>query len=125
MNLRSLREYLSLVPEGIKNHKKIIKAIITKTQMEKGNLPEDQVNEIIRRRIICSTCPFMSTNAVKAGTYKTERTDKHCVLCGCPIENKTACLDCNCGVEYYNKEHPETPMELKWRSYDINKNKAV
>jgi len=81
--------------------------------MENNILSQAEITEINRRRAICATCPFMSKNMPN---YNTSRTDDHCTLCGCPIENKTACLECDCGIEFYNKSHV-TPLPLKWTAY--------
>lgn len=64
-------------------------------------LPEEQQVEIVRRRLICSECPFTSSNAVKDG-YKSDRFDEHCTLCGCSINRKTASLSSACGIDCCN-----------------------
>lgn len=90
----------------------------------------------MRRRLICSTCPFNSTNAVKDG-YISHRTDEHCIMCGCPIARKTASMDSDCGIsccnsdstcsckkpdlKEYNKKHNIT-MPVKWAAYKIEEN---
>ena len=115
-------EYLKLVPKGIKNADKILEGIINNVKLEAGSLPEEEQAEIIRRRLICATCPFTSSNAVvnKALNYKTDRPDEHCIHCGCPIMTKTASLSANCGIEIFNAKNPETPMPLKWTAYKTN-----
>jgi hypothetical protein len=92
--------------------------------MEKKNLPSDEQEEIIRRRVICAACPFMSENAKTSSEYFrlsgkhyiTDRTEAHCSLCGCPLTTKTACLSCKCGADSFNKEH-KTNLELKFEEY--------
>lgn len=95
---------------------KVLEGVVNKVKMNHNSLSEEEQDEIIKRRLICSACPFMSSNAVAnpALNYKTERFDEHCIMCGCNIELKTASLSSNCGIEVYNDDHPKTPMELKW-----------
>lgn len=87
--------------------------------MKFHTLTEEEQIEIIKRRLICAACPFMSSNAVSNPSlnYKTKRIDQHCIWCGCPIEVKTASLSANCGIEDYNEEHPDQPMDLKWKAF--------
>lgn len=115
--MSKLTEYLKLIPKGIANIDKVAEGWVNTFKMDVGALPEDEQEEIVKRRIICQYCPFMSENAKKKG-YKTERIDHHCTLCGCPIVSKTSCLSCVCGAEEYNKQHPLHPIELKWTAYD-------
>lgn len=112
-----LSEYLKLIPDGVKNLGGVIEGLRNELKMANGTLDEDEQDEIIRRRLICSTCPFMSKNAAKSGIYATQRLDEHCIHCGCPIDTRTASLTSPCGIATYNKKHPEAPMELKWTSY--------
>lgn len=96
-------------------------------------LPEDEQAEIARRRFICASCPFNSSNAVSNG-YKTDRFDEHCIMCGCTITRKTASLDADCGIDCCNSDsHSDctckdkklltfnktnkTNMEVKWKAY--------
>ena len=111
-------EYLKLVPSGIKNLPQIIEGLSNQIKMELGAISEQNLDIILKRRLICSTCPFLSTNATQAGIYATDRQDVHCVMCGCPITTKTASLESNCGIETYNNENPSTPMPLKWEKTD-------
>jgi hypothetical protein len=101
-------------------------------------LPEDAQQEIVRRRLICSTCPLNSSNAVANG-YKTDRFDEHCTMCGCTITRKTSSLSSNCGIDCCNP-HPEEDcsckpkglkeyniknkitLEPKWRKFKTNEN---
>jgi uncharacterized Zn finger protein (UPF0148 family) len=39
---------------------------------------------------ICKDCPSNSK------FHKTLRPDEHCVICGCTLSAKTACLSCAC-----------------------------
>ena len=104
----------------MKNPDKIIEGIINNTRLEHHNLPQDEQDEVIRRRIICTGCPHMSKNMIEAGLLKTTRDEPFCTMCGCPIAYKTASLGSNCGIEYWNSQNPKTPMELKWIAYKPN-----
>lgn len=108
----------------MKNADKIVEGLVNKVKMNYDFLPKNEQDEIIRRRLICASCPFMSSNAVSnpALNYKTDRTDEHCSLCMCNIDLKTASLSANCGIEVYNDEHPDTPMGLKWTEYKTKGN---
>lgn len=118
-------EYLKLVPRGLKNIDKILEGVVNNVKIKHGTLPEDEQEEIIRRRLICNTCPYFSTNAVVSTEYKevtgehyhTTREDKHCGFCGCPEEIRTASLDANCGIEVWNEQHPDKKLELKWKEW--------
>ena len=112
-------EFLKLVPAGLKNADKVLEGVINNVKFEHGTLPEDEQQEIVRRRLICAACPFTSSNAVAnpALNYKTDRIDEHCIHCGCPIKTKTAALTENCGIDIYNANNPKSPMKLKWEVY--------
>lgn len=117
-----LLEYLKLVPKGLPNSIAIIQGIINNVQLE--NLPEEERDEIIKRRICCTTCPFNNVNAktsleyfqLTTTHYKTKRNDDHCCFCGCPIKVRTASLYANCGIEEWNERWPDKQIELKWRA---------
>lgn len=102
---------------------KVLEGAWNNIQMEFGTLPEDEKKEILRRRLICDTCPFMSSNAVTnpALNYKTTRFDNHCVMCGCNIKLKTGALDEACGIETFNSLNPDKALPLKW---DVYKNQT-
>lgn len=112
--MSKLTEYLKLIPKGIKNIPQIIEGLSNQIKMEIGTIPKEDEDEIIRRRLICSQCPFLSVNALEAKLYTTDRTDAHCTHCGCPIATRTASLEANCGIEDYNLNNPKTPIPLKW-----------
>ena len=83
---------------------------------------KEDLDLIIERRMICSSCPYMSLNAVNGfeingqkHTYKTDRDDDHCIHCGCPVITRTASLKKNCGLDNYNYEN-KTDIELKWKA---------
>lgn len=115
--MSKLGEYLKLIPRGIANIEKVVEGHINNVLLEYGSLPEAEREEIIKRRVICAGCPYMSVNAKEKG-YKSERVDEHCTMCGCPIEPKTASLDSNCGIEHYNKKNPNNRLPLKWTKFD-------
>jgi hypothetical protein len=117
-------EYLKLIPKAVKDGDKIVEGQINLVKMKFGTLPEDEQNEIIRRRVICSVCPFSSSNAAAnpAINYKTDRFDEHCIHCGCTLDRKTAALSEKCGLEIYNKKHPNEQIPLKWDVYKKEQN---
>lgn len=119
--MSKILEYIKLIPNLIQNREKIVEGIINNTKLNHDKLPEDEVEEIIRRRVICAGCPFLSTNAKNLGIYSGDRTDEFCTACGCDKEWKTACLTCNCGLEAYNARNPKNKLPLKWEIYDKNK----
>lgn len=86
-------------------------------------LPEDEQAEIARRRFICASCPFNSSNAVSTG-YKTDRFDEHCIMCGCTITRKTASLEANCGLDCCNAQPLKdcTCKDSKLKEYSIANN---
>lgn len=114
-----LSEYLKLIPEGLKNIDGVIDGFKNQVKEKFGSLSEEEQEEIVRRRLICAQCPYMSKNAAAAKIYATNRVDDHCIHCGCPIETRTASLISTCGIATYNKKHPEAPMELKWDKFLI------
>lgn len=113
-------EYLKLIPAGVKNLDKVVEGIINNAKLEKGTLSSEAEAEIYRRRAICDGCPYLSTNATAAGWYAADRTDEHCTMCGCPKSFRTASLDMDCGIEAFNKQHPEQTMPLKWTKFNEN-----
>ena len=123
--MSKLSEYLKLIPGGVKNISKVLEGLLNDVSL--ATLPENKRAEIVKRRAICSECPFMSENAKTSPEYrlitgsegyKTARTDNHCTMCGCPIKTRTASLEANCGIEKYNISHPNSPLELKWEKYN-------
>jgi len=124
--MSQITEYLNLIVKGIPHTKEILSSVINQVQLKYGTLPEDQKNEIIRRKLICQSCPFMSRNAISSQEYKdltgknypSVRKNEHCSLCGCPLETRTASLDSDCGVITWNKENPDKQIELKWTKYE-------
>lgn len=113
-----LLELIKLLPKGLENPKQVIEGFMNNIKLEHGSLPEDQAEEILRRRLICAGCQFMSENAKLLSDFKTSRTDPFCVLCSCPISSKTASLDSSCGAKHWNEKHPNhTSLEVKWETY--------
>jgi len=118
-----LSEYIALFPRGYKNIPNIIDGIVTNAKIELGMISERELNIIIKRRIICNTCPYNSKNAQKEEgyvisgekmpPYKSDRDDEHCILCGCVISLKTASIDEVCGVHNYNLRFGKNE-KLRW-----------
>lgn len=115
-----------------------MEGIVNQVKLQYDILPEDEQAEIARRRFICATCPFNSSNAVSTG-YKTDRFDEHCIMCGCTITRKTASLEANCGIDCCNfdnlsnctckdkellafNQNNNINMELKWTAYKTKTN---
>lgn len=112
--MSAIAEYIKLLPKGIKNIKKIADGVVNQVKMEFDALPQEEVEIIAGRRLICRQCPYNSINATKLGLYTGDRTDEHCIHCGCPIATKTASLESNCGLEEFNEKHPDNQIPLKW-----------
>lgn len=122
--MSKLSEYLHLIPKGLPNSISIIQGVINNVQLKYGSLPEEEKDEIIRRRLICTMCPFNYHNAKTSEEYfeltkthyRTKREDAHCAMCSCPIDIKTASLYANCGMETWNDDNPLNEQELKWKA---------
>jgi hypothetical protein len=127
-------EYLSLVPKGIPNITSIIDGVMNSVELEHNTLPEQFKKEIIRRRVICETCPFNNINAktseeyfkLTGKHYSSNRKKSHCSICGCPLSIRTASLNSNCGIEEWNNNN-DNKIPLKWTAYNektnnVNKN---
>jgi len=112
--MNKIEEYLRMLGKGIKNPLLVLEGITNAVKMEYGSLPQEEQDEIIRRRLICSKCPMMSKN--REG-YSTHRKEEHCTLCSCPILTKTASLDSVCGAKTYNERHPEDIKPILWEKY--------
>jgi hypothetical protein len=121
---KRLGEYIKLVPKALKNPKEVVEGMINHVKATNGSLPEDEQEEIVRRRLICSGCKFNSIEAKNSEEYfqaygvhyETERPDLHCSCCACNIDWKTASLAAECGLKYYNDTH-ENQIPLKWEAY--------
>lgn len=129
--IKGIGEYLKMVKDGIKNGDKIIEALKTSALLKNGNqghvITDEAIAEILRRKEICSNCPFNSRNAKVERNYTSSLPFEHCTLCKCRIgydDSKEYCLSCNCGIEEWNRRNPDkTPQLLKWTSFKSNKNK--
>lgn len=127
--MSKLTEYLKLIPKGIPHTKEIVESIVNNINLHRKHLSENKKDEIIRRRIICTTCPFMSKNALNSSeyyslvgyNYHTDRNDDHCVFCGCNIEMRTGSLSSRCGIDSWNKDNPGKELTVKWDKYVENK----
>jgi len=69
--MSKLSEYAALIPKGLPNSIQIIKALTNEVKLKYDKLPDSQKKEIIRRRFICSVCPFNSKNATTSQEYKS------------------------------------------------------
>lgn len=108
--MSKLSEYISLLPKGIKKMPQIFEGIITNTKLELGSLPDEQVEIITKRRLICETCSHNSKNAID---YVSDIEEEHCIWCKCFIKFKTANLKESCGLSEYNKKYNKQE-KLKW-----------
>lgn len=122
--IKTIREYTELVKNGIKNGDKIIEAIRTSAKIKEGNgeITDEAIAEIIRRKEICEGCPFNSKNAEVQRNYSSSVPFQHCTLCQCRIggeSSKEYCLTCSCGMQAWNDRNPELkPMQLKWTVFE-------
>lgn len=124
--MSKITEYIRLLPRAIPNADKIVQAIITNVQYRNGTLSEDKKAELVRRRVICEGCPFMSKNSSTSEEYLTlvgkhynsVRSEPHCSFCGCGITKRTASFGSNCGIETWNEENPDKQIPLKWTKYE-------
>lgn len=120
--MSKISEYLSLLPSGLKNIDKFIEGVINDVSLEFSLLSEENKDIIVKRRLICSSCPYMSKNAnnfpdykeLHKEDYKTDREDNHCTFCGCPLAFRTASLDMQCGIKEWNEEQPNKQLPIKW-----------
>lgn len=126
--MSQIAEYIKLLPKALPNADKIVKAIVTDVQYRRGTLSEDKKAELVRRRVICEGCPFMSKNSINSEEYfsltgkhyETKRNDPHCSFCGCPLTKRTASFDSDCGIETWNEENPDKQIPLKWTKFEEN-----
>lgn len=126
--MSKITEYLKLIPKGLPNSKDILESIVNNVKLKMGHLAEDIQEEVIRRRVICENCPFISKNATTSPeyqqltgrSYKTVRNDAHCSFCGCEIKMRTASMNSDCGVDSWNAIEPEKQIPLKWTKFERN-----
>lgn len=115
-----IKDYLTVVKNGIANGDKIIESIWVSTQVKNGTVSEKAVAEIMKRKEICAGCPFNSLNAAANGMKPLDVSFQHCILCTCRIggdDTKEYCLSCKCGISEYNRQHPDKPLPLKWEAF--------
>lgn len=116
-------EYAKAALKGIKNPDLIVEGWINEIKIESGDTDENSLAEILRRRDICSSCPFNSINAQSSKEYLeifkenyiSKRNELHCSLCLCPIKTKTASLHSDCGMTTCKETKN---MEPKWKSFN-------
>ncbi len=126
-------EYVSLFLKGLPHSKEIADSIIKGVQMKYGTLPEDEKEEIIRRRMICASCPLMSKNAttsqeyfsLKGEHYPLKKRADHCAMCGCGIDMRTRSLNSDCGLYSWNEDNPTKQQPLKWTKYGKDKENST
>lgn len=122
-----VKDYLSIVTNGIRNGDKIIEALTVSSQVKNGTVEPEALAEILRRKDICASCPFNSVNAEKNDGYESSIPYQHCTLCICRIggtDTKEYCLSCNCGIKVLNDRNKDLPpIPLKWEAFETsNKN---
>lgn len=127
--MSKISEFLSLLPSAWKNREAVIEGVINAVKLKYNALPEDEQEEIIRRRIICESCPFFSLNVKKDDSeyqklynkpFEKKTDGRYCGICGCSEDVRTSSLSADCGLSVYNEEHPENIQELKWKKYKTN-----
>ena len=124
--MSSITDYIKLLPKGIRNIDKIVEGTINSVKNEFGMLSDLEQAEIVKRRLICQSCPLNSTNAkiseeykeLYKENYKSDRVDLHCSCCSCNIALKTSSLYSECGIQIYNEEHKENKQPLKWDKFN-------
>lgn len=114
--MSKLLEYIKLLPKALPNIGQIIESYTNQVKMELGTIPEEDLEVIVGRRLICSECPYMSENARKMGVYAGHQNFPHCTFCGCPISTRTASLDAGCGIEEFNIKNLNNQIPLKWEA---------
>lgn len=123
--MSQIAEYLKLLPKALPNADKILKGIVTEVQFKMGKLSEEEKVELIKRRVMCKGCPFMSINTNTSEEYKSltgkeytsSRKEEHCSFCGCGINRRTSSFESECGAETWNKENPNNTIPLKWTKF--------
>lgn len=128
MNLIQIKEYFKLIGKGIENFDSVLAGIVNDVKLKFGHIQPEIQDEIIRRRLICKTCPFNNENATTSQEFKTinngqvykdlaNRTDLHCAICHCNVDYKTASMMEKCGLSYYNDLNPNNKLPLKWEEF--------
>lgn len=124
--MSAIKDYLRIIRDGIKNGDKIIEALIVSAKVKNGNINDEALAEIMKRKELCASCPFNSIIAKEQRGYEDPAPLKgvpHCILCRCRIQGndtKEYCLSCNCGMQAWNERNPDKkPMELKWKAFEV------
>lgn len=118
-----LKDWITVVKNGILNGDKIIEAMIVAAKVKNGSadISAEAIAEIMKRKEICKTCPFNSENAPKHGLAIFDLPFTHCIFCKCRIgadDSKEYCLSCQCGITEWNKHNPDKELSLKWDSFE-------
>jgi hypothetical protein len=65
--------------------------------LDKLNLLDEDIKELGERRMsICSDCPVRSDNRCDRNKTHINISGAHFSGCGCYIDKKTLCVDCQC-----------------------------
>jgi len=125
--MNRLKTYIDLVKRGLPNIDKIMEGWVNDIKLDNNLLSQEEVDEILRRRLICHSCPLFSLNARNDDTeYKKlfkeafefdELRGEYCGSCGCPSSKRTSSLSSECGLSYYNEINPENKQPLKWEKF--------
>jgi len=115
-------EVLNEYWNGINNIGNVVESRINEVKKAWGVLDPAVRLEAEKRFGICESCPFNSILAqtstefkeLTGKPYSTKRTDFHCALCLCPLEQKVLAMNDNCGINFWNNVHPDKFMPIKW-----------
>lgn len=118
--------FIEFLPKGLANADKVVEGVINQVKMKFDKLSEEEQEEIIRRRLICNSCPFNSINAktseeyfnIFGEHYSKSSEPLHCSICSCVINTKTAGLGNDCGIKADEKTKH---LELKWKAFNKTK----
>lgn len=126
----NFKDWLKLAKEGLPNIDKIAEGYINNIKEKNNLLSEEEVEEIVKRKLICEQCPLFSLNAFKDDTeyqnlfkkpftsaYKNREGERFCGSCGCPEKLRIYSLNSNCGLSSYNEKHPNNKQPLKWEAF--------
>lgn len=108
------------------NRKKIFEGIKNDIKGKFGNLTDQELEVIAERQTICHTCSYNSENAKESDDYLSlykehytdgaGRPDLHCAICSCNIDWKTKSFSSDCGISFWNANHPDQQLPLKWNA---------
>lgn len=128
-----MADLLALSKEAFKNRKKIAEGIKNDIRSKFGDLSSQEIEVIAERQSICQTCPFNSEQAKDSDEYfalykehytdGAGRPDLHCAICSFNIDWKTKSFSSDCGLSFWNANHPDEQLPLKWEAVAILKNK--